>query len=404
MKQAEKNKKSILVDLIATQTDGQSKFHGGGEYAKEIFHSILKNRNHQEITFIFDPSRPLDSSITRKFDTPGCQFVAIKDNKKLQKILSNNKFEVYYAPLFRKDHLALEFGETKFILTIHGLRSIEMPRDKFELYYSFSIWSLMRFCYRMLFSKHDIQRKRNIYSVLSRKADVIVVPSNHTKYSLLSSIKNIGEDKIRVLYSPRKANNRSMNDNFVEKLVLEDQNFILLISSNRWLKNAYRAVRAIDELYSQGISIPSKTLLLGVTNPWTFKFIKNKSRFILKNYVSQEELDSCYKKAALFVYPTLNEGFGYPPLEAMKYGTPVVASAIGSIPEICGDAVMYINPLSVDEIKTRITQCCCQEGVIENLREKGPKQSSYIGLMQDDMLATLTRLILFGENKISLSQ
>ena len=56
------------------------------------------------------------------------------------------------------------------------------------------------------------------------------------------------------------------------------------------------------------------------------------------------------------VYPSLNEGFGYPPLEAMHEGCPVIASAIASIPEVCGDAVMYFNPFLISEIKMRILQ------------------------------------------------
>ena len=63
-----------------------------------------------------------------------------------------------------------------------------------------------------------------------------------------------------------------------------------------------------------------------------------------------------YAGAYAFIYPTLNEGFGYPPLEAMKYGVPVITTAFSSIPEICGDAVLYSNPYSIEEIANRILQ------------------------------------------------
>lgn len=70
--------------------------------------------------------------------------------------------------------------------------------------------------------------------------------------------------------------------------------------------------------------------------------------------MSYEKLASLYQNAYLFVYPTLNEGFGYPPIEAMQFATPVICSAITSTTEICGDSVLYFNPYSIDEIKNRI--------------------------------------------------
>lgn len=58
--------------------------------------------------------------------------------------------------------------------------------------------------------------------------------------------------------------------------------------------------------------------------------------------------------ASDFIYPSLNEGFGYPPIEAMKYKTPVIASPLSSIAEICGEGVLFFNPFSVEEIMNRM--------------------------------------------------
>ena len=65
-------------------------------------------------------------------------------------------------------------------------------------------------------------------------------------------------------------------------------------------------------------------------------------------------MEKLYANALVFVYPSLNEGFGYPPLEAMKYGVPVIASPFSSIPEVCGGSVLYFNPFSVEEIMNRM--------------------------------------------------
>jgi glycosyltransferase involved in cell wall biosynthesis len=81
----------------------------------------------------------------------------------------------------------------------------------------------------------------------------------------------------------------------------------------------------------------------------------------LHGYVFPEDLEILYKNACLFIYPTLNEGFGYPPLEAMKYGTLCACSANSAITEICGDAVLYFNPFDEIEIGIRVLQSFDEE-------------------------------------------
>ena len=100
-----------------------------------------------------------------------------------------------------------------------------------------------------------------------------------------------------------------------------------------------------------------KTVVLGTDKPGRFlKHIRNKERFIFKGYVDDKELEILYKHTHLLVFASLNEGFGYPPMEAMKYGTLVAASVNTSIPESCGSAALMFNPLIVSEIANRILQ------------------------------------------------
>ena len=72
------------------------------------------------------------------------------------------------------------------------------------------------------------------------------------------------------------------------------------------------------------------------------------------DYVDIDKLESLYKYCDLFLYASLNEGFGMPPLEAMKYGKTCIVSGVCSLPEICGDAVYYVNPYDINEIASRI--------------------------------------------------
>ena len=74
------------------------------------------------------------------------------------------------------------------------------------------------------------------------------------------------------------------------------------------------------------------------------KWIRNSDNIVFLNYVSNKELVGYYKNADLFVYPSLYEGFGIPPIEAMSQHCPVLVSDIDVLHEVCGEAAFYCNP------------------------------------------------------------
>lgn len=92
---------------------------------------------------------------------------------------------------------------------------------------------------------------------------------------------------------------------------------------------------------------------------------------LITKWVSDEELDKLYRNASLYVFPSLYEGFGLPPLEAMKRGVPVVASNATCMPEILGDAALYFNPLDVDDIADKIKKALIDRESRERLIKEG---------------------------------
>ena len=98
-------------------------------------------------------------------------------------------------------------------------------------------------------------------------------------------------------------------------------------------------------------------VITGVTKPKAYlKRLRHKDFFIFLGYVENRELEFLHQNAYAFIFPSLNEGFGYPPVQSMRYGVPVAASGTTSIPEICGDAALFFDPYSVSEIKNRLIQ------------------------------------------------
>ena len=76
---------------------------------------------------------------------------------------------------------------------------------------------------------------------------------------------------------------------------------------------------------------------------------------VFLDYVHEDDLPYLYSEAKLLIFPSLYEGFGSPPLEAMACGCPVIVSRAASLPEVCGDAAYYVDPLSVDSIALGIS-------------------------------------------------
>lgn len=99
---------------------------------------------------------------------------------------------------------------------------------------------------------------------------------------------------------------------------------------------------------------------------------QNDVRFL--GFVEPRELAVFYARAAAFVFPSLYEGFGLPPLEAMALGTPVVTSNLSALPEVLGDAALFVNPENVFEISRAIRQVLLDDGLRTRLIERGHQQ------------------------------
>lgn len=99
--------------------------------------------------------------------------------------------------------------------------------------------------------------------------------------------------------------------------------------------------------------------------------LQNLPRVYDLGYVSDEDLPALYNAADVFVFPSFYEGFGLPPLEAMACGTPVVVSDTASLPEVVGDAGVYVNPYDVEDIAQGIYRVLTDQGLRRQLWEKG---------------------------------
>jgi len=91
-------------------------------------------------------------------------------------------------------------------------------------------------------------------------------------------------------------------------------------------------------------------------------------------YIKDANKNSLYKQAAVFAFPSLYEGFGLPPLEAMANGTPVIASNVSSLPEVVGNAAILVNPQNTEEIYQALRKILTNKEFADQLTNKGYAQ------------------------------
>ncbi len=371
----------VLIDFRYYQ--GGTAFHGGGEYGNVILEELLRQPEQINCGIFFLSGRNVDLGILKKCKESGWRVHAICDLRKLSALVRDYHYTVIYSALpYSGGWGKINFsGAIRFIGTFHGLRDIELADCEDE---------------------ENRLQKRQPYSdaLLTFKDCKIITVSEHTKHSIYYHYPELQKADIEVLYSPPKriyTTEISNDEEILDKCGVIPGNYGLIVSAGIWYKNGKRAMLAYDKIFSQQyefINSGFKVLVVGVKNKTEMlSNIIHKERFILLDYVSTEMLEAFYRNAQLFVYPSLNEGFGYPPLEAMKYGTLCACSVNTSIAEVCRDMVLYFNPLLIDEIAIRIIESF-SENIREEKKEKIRQQLPDVIERQTRDLQKLVKIII----------
>jgi glycosyltransferase involved in cell wall biosynthesis len=151
---------------------------------------------------------------------------------------------------------------------------------------------------------------------------------------------------------------------------------VLYAGNIRPHKNLERLIEAFDMLKKQGFE-DVKLLIIGdeISKYATLRRAVHRHklhkhvRFF--GFVSDQTLAVLYRLAAVFVFPSLYEGFGLPPLEAMASGTPVITSNVSSLPEVVGDAALLIDPYQPEAIAAAMERLLTDARLCESLRARG---------------------------------
>ena len=199
----------------------------------------------------------------------------------------------------------------------------------------------------------------------ARRASAIFCYTNYLKEKV---IERFGFPSEQTFVTPpgigeemKPIENQEALNMFLEKLGIR-RPYLLFIGSLTRRKNVVRLLEAYHLLVRQQ-NIPHQLVLVGETlflSKDIFDTIRNlglESRVVLTGRRPHDELPWFYSGADVYVFPTISEGFGLTPLEAMACGAPVVASNVTSVPEVVGDAAILFDPTHTEEIAAAIYEC-----------------------------------------------
>jgi glycosyltransferase involved in cell wall biosynthesis len=271
------------------------------------------------------------------------------------KIKKNNlNLDIIHSP--ENAALFVKLKHQKKIITVHDIIAYLFPE---------SVTLITRLRYKLLLSR------------TLKTTDKIIAVSNSTKKDLMNYF-NIPAEKISVVLEAADEKFKPLNPEEVSDVKQKNNlnfPFILYVGNLAKHKNIPMLIEAFYKIKKKNIECK---LVIAGKKEWEYKEIFEtvdklnlQNNVVFTGYVLDEDLPALYNAADLFVYPSLYEGFGLPPLEAMACGTPVITSNTSSLPEVVGNAGIMVDPYDVDGLADAMHKVLSNEGLREDMIKRG---------------------------------
>ena len=321
-----------------------------------------------------------------KIDKENEYFVIVHKGKKADFIPRQQNFIVWETSISYENHFRRDIWEQVYLPWKLHKHRIDVYHGPSYVLPIFAKNKMVLTIYDMtLFATHDwynpISRFRvqKLLRASAKKAHKIIAGSENSKRDIIEILR-VPEEKVRVIYI-------GVNDMYKP---IDDQHeldsikarygitgrFVLHVGSLNPRKNIPRLIDAYGRLPAE--ILEEYQLVIAGKRSWKSEgiFAKVKQsgledRVIFTGFVEDDDLPLLMNAADLLVFPSLYEGFGIPPLEAMACGTPVVASNASSIPEVVGDAALLFDPYNIEEMADAMYRALTDEQLRNELRRKG---------------------------------
>lgn len=364
------NKKKIIV---INATNIGKKLSGIGVYSL----NLLKNFSQQDdkTNFIIYANRSAKEYLTKinfpaNFKIIWVTSLISPDNHfrgHLLRFAFSNILSFIYKDeiVFNTSQLEVSLFNKNQVITIHDIIPLLFKQYHFKQYFFF---------------KYFIK-------IALKKCRLIITPSNHSK-QLIKYTYSISDEKIIVIANGTKEI-QSVNLIIPKR---KEEEYILYYGRITPMKNIAGVINSFSLIKHL---IRHKLVLAGDDTKEIVKLIKKGvvkesdafcDRIIYAGHLSEEDLPKLIQRASLLLFPSLYEGFGLPPLEAMTLGCPVVVSNNSSLPEICGDAAYYVNPNDYSNISNGILKVLSDSFLRNNLIENGYKRAGLFSWQETSSL------------------
>ena len=224
-----------------------------------------------------------------------------------------------------------------------------------------------------------VRRARLRLPLVVRVADMIITPTESVKREVCERF-NAKPEKVTAIHSAARRSFQPMpfaqTAEIRNRLGVED-NFLLFVGTLEPRKNLLTLLKAFEQLIGNSTLRPQ--LVIAGGEGWLmddmFAFIGKSAvseRLRITGYLSDEDLRALYSSCRFFIYPSIYEGFGLPPLEAMACGAPVIAGRIPSLQETLGSAARLVEPLNVEALAREMIGLLKDENQRQMLGAAGP--------------------------------
>lgn len=339
---------------------------GVGRYLRNLISRlrVIDKKNQYSILLLKKDYERFEEGKNFKKVLADITWYGFAEQFKLPKLLRELNLDLIHFPHFNVPI----FYTGKFVVTIHDLihQHHNMGRAS----------SLNPFAFKI----KQIGYKK-VFRCATDKSQKILVPSKSVMELLMREWK-VEKEKIAVTHEAVDENilkvERSITKSACEGILTKfkiKKPYLFYVGNAHPHKNIEGLIRAFRDIREKYQNL---SLVLSGYDHYFWQRLKSENQdkegIIFTGFISDTELVALYKNAAMFVLPSLEEGFGIPILEAMACSCPVVSSDRGSLPEVGGQACLYFNPSSPDDTAEKISSVLDKESLRKALIEKGLKR------------------------------
>lgn len=338
---------------------------GLGRYTEQLInHLQIIDTENEYVLFLKDDNFDLVTIQNERFAKvrADIHWYGWEEQVKFTKIIKRHDVDLMHFPHW---NVPLSYNDP-FVITLHDLIMYHYPRKEASTLGPLAYWV-----------KDKVMRL--VVSRAAKRARNIIATSEFTKIDISKTLL-LPMEKIHVTYqAPTVIEERTVHEDTAESQTFNIAKPYVLYVGNAYPHKNLGGLVKTWELFVKEYGDEYQLVLAGKEN-YFYRRLKDripesiKDSVVLTGFVTDEQLRTLYTEARLFAFPSLYEGIGLPPLEAMQYGIPVVSSNRSCMPEILGEGALFVDPENYEQFADAIYKALTDEDVRFELQKNAKKE------------------------------